>query len=167
MIEGRLFLLLSALVGPAILYLTIWFVSEKDYAFTIYGIIAFCIISPVCFFLLRYFWQLCWGKLILTDEYILWKCFFYKSVKIKYDDIRCLKITAFQEGNMYRSHDYYRSGFLYLLLSSTHLPQKRVDKIYSGKGIIKFPLFQRKLRTELYIRLPDPYNRYFSQYKTI
>ena len=168
--EGRLFLLLVGIASPIMCYVYFRyliedFVSDRNYMMLLFGTPMYLAFWPLSIYVLQYFWELIWGKLILTDEYVLWRCIFCKPVKIPYEDIKYVKITPFKEGNVRYNRDYYKTGFLYVLLASTPFPQKRIDKIRCKKGLIKFPLYNNKIGTELYLRLPDPYNRYFSQYK--
>ena len=163
--EGRIFTLLILLFALGVTYVSAWLLTE-GYTEMIFTFFVLHIIAYGCGYMtLRWAWQLAWGKIILTDSYIMWRCLFFKPVKIAYSDIRHIEKRAFKEGNVYKNRDYYKTGFLYFLVSSEPIPQKRIDKIYSGKKLIKFPLYNKKLGYALYSMLPEPYNRYFSDYR--
>jgi len=166
-IEGRLLLSSIVITGPLMTLLLLWRILEADFGMALLVFItnAFWYWSSI--FILRYFWQQCWGKLIVTDKYIIWRCLFCRPIKITYDELRYVKLVSFQEGNVYKNRDYYKTGFLYMLLSSEPLPQMRIDKIHSKNKLIKFPLYNKKLGNTLFTALPDPYNRFFSRYKKI
>ena len=166
-IEGRLLTSLFAAFGPSMTLLSIWLAIEVDMGVSILIFIisiCFCLLSA---FVLPHFWEQCWGKLIITDTYVMWRCLFCKPIKISYDELRYVKLTSFQEGNVYRNRDYYKTGYLYLLLSSEPLPKLRIDKIRSKNKLIKFPLYDKKLGNVLYTTLPNPYNRYFGYFKEV
>lgn len=86
-------------------------------------------------------WPLIFGELILTADYVKWHALFMRSVKIPYSELRYVEIRHFDEGNVVP--DLYRTGQMYLLLSSKSLPKKRIDKIRSGDGLIKYQFLMR------------------------
>lgn len=88
-------------------------------------------------------WPLCFGELTLTEGYVKWHALFMRSVKIPYSELRYVEIRHFDEGNVVP--DLYGTGQMYLLLSSKSLPQKRIDKIRSGDGLIKYQFLRRDL----------------------
>ena len=49
---------------------------------------------------------------------------------------------------------------MYLLLSSKSLPKKRIDKIRSGNGLIKYQFLMRDAQT-LSEFIPEPFDRMF------
>lgn len=86
-------------------------------------------------------WPLIFGELILTADYVKWHALFMRSVKIPYSELRYVEIRHFDEGNVVP--DLYGTGQMYLLLSSKSLPKKRIDKIRSGNGLIKYQFLMR------------------------
>ena len=52
--------------------------------------------------LLQYLWQPIWGKLILDDKKITWKCIFYPKVQIEYANIKLLAVRNFGSRNKVR-----------------------------------------------------------------
>lgn len=92
-----------------------------------------------CFyFLCKMFWQISWGILIITEEEIIWKCLFCKSIKLKINEIKFTKICEFSEGNALKDIKVYSCSYEYLLLSTEPLPNKRIDKIRSKGNLIRF-----------------------------
>ena len=136
-IGGRLFTLLMILCSIVLIIMDVKFAvnsSTYDLVFMFFVTIAFCFI---CYYINSYLWQLCWGKLIVEDDKVIWRCLFYKSVKIFYSEIKFFCVREFREGNV----AYYKNAgdqFKYVLILSKDLPKKRLDKIKSGKGLIKF-----------------------------
>ena len=89
----------------------------------------------------EYFWQVSWGKLIITSDRIVWKCLFCKKQVIFLKEIKLLKKVYFGEGNAISNNKVYKNSFCYILISKNkNLPNMRIDKIRSGKGLIKFPM---------------------------
>lgn len=103
-------------------------------------------------------WPLCFGELTLTEGYVKWHALFMCSVKIPYSELRYVEIRHFDEGNVVP--DLYGTGQMYLLLSSKSLPKKRIDKIRSGDGLIKYQFLMRDAQT-LSEFIPEPFDRMF------
>lgn len=103
-------------------------------------------------------WPLCFGELTLTEGYVKWHALFMRSVKIPYSELRYVEIRHFDEGNVVP--DLYGTGQMYLLLSSKSLPKKRIDKIRSGDGLIKYQFLMRDAQT-LSEFIPEPFDRMF------
>lgn len=163
LIEGRLLLLLLAL-GPLAMWYGVFVVfrngtQRMDMTIILFGLFV-AAITGCCAWLEWYFWYHCWGKLIITEDFVIWKCLFCQTVKIPISDIRYVDIRTFAEGNAVRNKDIYKTGFRYLLISSESFPKKRIDKIRSGDGLIKFRC-NDKICQALYEALPDPYCRRF------
>lgn len=138
LVVGGRFLTLSFLIFP--FFLT--FVAFK-FIINAYVIIDIIISFPLCFWLTYCFWQNCWGKLIMTEEVIIWRCLFQKSVYIHVSEIKILTVMAFKEKNVYSDMKLYKNSHKYILISSGKLPNKRIDKIHCGKGIIKMQYSDR------------------------
>jgi hypothetical protein len=81
---------------------------------------------------------------------------FLPIVKLKWGEVQYVALRTFKEGNVmygqYRAVDAYK----FILLSSSPLPQKRIDKIRSSrkKRLIKFSVTQ-KLCQVLVDHLPE------------
>ena len=160
-IEGGIFMLMCAF-GFLVCIFSPTFLLTGEVTFENIVVLIILLVGAVaCIYVIRYFWPLCFGTLIFTEDYVMWKCLFIRSIKIPYNELKYVKLVKFDEGNAFRNRDYYNTGFLHLLLSSSPLPQKRIDKIRCGKGLIKFPFSNKKLRREIYYLLPDPHNRQF------
>ena len=86
-------------------------------------------------------WPQCFGGVTLTEDYVKWHALFMRSVKVPYSELRYVEIRHFDEGNVVP--DLYGTGQMYLLLSSKSLPKKRIDKIRSGDGLIKYQFLMR------------------------
>lgn len=86
-------------------------------------------------------WPLIFGELTLTADYVKWHALFMRSVKIPYSELRYVEIRHFDEGNVVP--DLYGTGQMYLLLSLKSIPKKRIDKIRSGDGLIKYQFLMR------------------------
>ena len=101
------------------------------------GFLGFCF---AYYFLCKIFWQVSWGKLIITDDKIIWRCLFNKSIVLAIEDVKYAKPCSFTDGNYLKNTDIYQTGFEYVLLSSEPLPNKRIDRIQSKGKLIKFLL---------------------------
>lgn len=85
---------------------------------------------------------------------MIWKCLFHKPVEIFYSEIKEFSVQEFKEGNV----AYYENAgdsFRYVLISNKNLPEKRIDKIKSGKGLIKFQ-YTKALMQALRTRMVRP-----------
>ena len=160
--EGRLFLFLMLLIWPMILFgPVITLIKGTDHPFLC--VVALVIFIAVTFGLfavvLPFFWPRAFGKLIVTDKTITWRCLFMKSRRIELSDIRYSDIRAFTEGNVVKC-DFYHTGFLYILLSKKSIPKMRVDKYRCTDDLIIF-MFSRKLCECLAETLLEPTNLIF------
>ena len=89
-------------------------------------------------FILNYFWQQAWGKLILEEDKIVWRCLFRRKIEIKYTDIKRVVTRDFGSRNVVKV-DVYKTGFQWLLISTDYgLPSKPIDKIKCKEGLIKW-----------------------------
>jgi hypothetical protein len=107
------------------------------------------------YFLAKYFWQLCWGKLMVTHTCLKWKCIGYKTQTIRFEEIKRIYVRAFNrnQGNVVR--DAYQTGFRYVvILSKNGSPQSYGGRIKNGNGVISFP-YNEKLRKALLEVLPE------------
>ena len=140
-------------------------VQIKNFEFDIMSV--FCVVMSTIMFILgiwsaRWLWPNCWGKLIVEDDCVIWKCLFCKSRKLYFNDIKIARVCKFQNGNIVKNINIYNTNYGYVLLSSDHkIVNKRIDKINCSKETIKF-IFSDKLRNMLEKMLPNPYNQVFS-----
>ena len=153
-IEGRLFTLISLLIPLYFLYGSLRFLLIPDFNITNLFLTVFPISMLIAgIWVAGYFWQLCWGKLIIMSDRVIWKCLFYKKQVILLKEIKHLKKVYFDEGNAVANSKAYKNSFCYILISKNkNLPNLRIDKIRSGKGLIKFPMSDkvwRSLRTAI------------------
>ena len=141
-IEGRLFTLISLLIPPYFLYGSLRFLLIPDFNITNLFLTVFSISTLIAgIWVTEYFWQLCWGKLIITSDRIIWRCLFCKKQVILLKEIKHLKKVYFDEGNAVANRKAYKNSFGYILISKNkNLPNLRIDKIRSGNGLIKFPM---------------------------
>lgn len=86
-------------------------------------------------------WPQCFGEVTLTEDYVKWHALFMRSIKIPYSELRYVEIRRIDE--KHDVPDLYGNGHMYLLLSSKPLPQKPVEKIRSGDGLIKYQFLMR------------------------
>ena len=100
-------------------------------------LVATIVLTALVIWPLKFLWQQVWGKLIITDREVIWKCIFCKSVRIKYSEIRHMSIRNFGERN-YIKVDLYNTSFNFLLITTCGPIQKTIDKIKCGKGVIKW-----------------------------
>ena len=159
--EGRLFLFLGLLLLPAMAIPPMSIVKDSDNRVLDIILSFFLLGIAILFFavVLPFFWPRAFGKLIVTDKTITWRCLFMKSRRIEMSDIRYSDIKAFTEGNVVKC-DFYHTGFLYILLSKKSIPQMRVDKYRCTDDLIIF-MFSRKLCECLAETLPEPPNLIF------
>lgn len=109
--------------------------------FKVWYFVITCVMTLLFAYSIYWLWPLCFGKLTLTENYVKWHALFMRSVKVPYSELRYVEIRHFDEGNVVP--DLYGTGQMYLLLSSKSLPKKRIDKIRSGDGLIKYQFLMR------------------------
>ena len=109
--------------------------------FKVWYFVITCVMTLLFAYNIYWLWPLCFGVLTLTEGYVKWHALFMRSVKIPYSELRYVEIRHFDEGNVVP--DLYGTGQMYLLLSSKSLPKKRIDKIRSGDGLIKYQFLMR------------------------
>ena len=109
--------------------------------FKVWYFVITCVMTLLFAYSIYWLWPLCFGELTLTEGYVKWHALFMRSVKVPYSELRYVEIRHFDEGNVVP--DLYGTGQMYLLLSSKSLPKKRIDKIRSGDGLIKYQFLMR------------------------
>ena len=143
--EGRFFLLFVIAMVAFIIYMFGYFAFFQDitdYRFIILFLIFMLGMIAFAAWLMYHFWQLIWGKLILEEEMIIWRCIFCKTVKMKYTDIKYVGIRGMGKRNVVHV-DVYHTGFRYLLISSITPPAKPIDKIRCRTGVIKWAVSEK------------------------
>ena len=154
---GRFFtLFVSSIILLALVACThfAFFENDIDIVFLVFLLImvGFAILIA---WLFDYLWPLIWGKLIITEDEIIWKCVFCKSVRIKFSDIYYIGIRNFGDRN-YIQADIYRTGFQYLIISSNGVPMQPIDKVRCKKGVIKWMCSPNVCKI-LYSKVPEKY----------
>ena len=147
----HIFLLTEGRLGCVVFALfPIWFLLMEVKSLALGGfnfadllgiVVSSAVIAATFFYFIPHYWPLCFGKLTLTENYVKWHGLFIRSVKVPYSELRYVEIRHFDEGNVVP--DLYGTGQMYLLLSSKSLPKKRIDKIRSGDGLIKYQFLMR------------------------
>lgn len=159
--EGRLILFLVLLFLLVMVILPMSILKDLENPILVVIQVVFGLgLAFLCFAVVfPFLWPKCFGKLIVTDRAITWRCLFMKSRRIELSDIRYSDIKAFTEGNVVK-YDFYNTGFLYMLISKKSIPKIRVDKYHCTEDLIIFPLNQ-KLCEYLAETLPEPTNLIF------
>ena len=152
LVGGRFLTLLLSIFPLCCMIYTIWlFIAQQDVTFLMVAI-GIGIMEVGGIYVSVCFWTQSWGKLIVTDREIIWKCLFLKTVKLDISEIKDVSTVSFSEGNAVKL-DLYNTGFRYIILSDTNIPYIRVDKIKCKSGIIKVRHSDR-LRDVLKGKLP-------------
>ena len=137
--EGRLLCIIMIFVPLLMLCMGIkftFFSGEINYG-TIHMIVIALLFILLSGWVLEYLWQPIWGKLILDDEKITWKCLFCPKVQIEYANIKFIVVRTF--GNRNAVHvDIYKTGFQFILIATQSLPNVPIDKVRCKKGLIKW-----------------------------
>ena len=141
-IEGRLFTLICLSFSLDMMFENLYFLLIQKFDITNLFLTLFSIAMLIAgIWVTEYFWQLCWGKLIIMSDCVIWKCLFCKKQVILLKEIKHLKKAYFNEGNAVANRKVYKNSFGYILISKNkNLPNLRIDKIRSGSGLIKFPM---------------------------
>lgn len=135
LLVARLFCLMVAAMPIVLIYGMI--VEEfKVWYFVITGVMTLLFAYSI-----YWLWPQCFGEVTLTEDYVKWHALFMRSIKIPYSELRYVEIRRIDE--KHDVPDLYGNGHMYLLLSSKPLPQKPVEKIRSGDGLIKYQFLMR------------------------
>ena len=134
-----------------------WIFAEQHDTTFLPVMIGLAFMEILSIYVCKVFWPLCWGKLIVTNDKITWKCLFYKTQIINIDKIQDVIVSSFSDGN-YVKLDLYNSGFKYVIITEQTIPNIRVDKIKCKNGTIKF-LYSYKLQSVLRCKLPRNFRR--------
>lgn len=167
-VEGRLLLILLICGFAFATYMFAKFCVQygKDEPVLFLYLLLILAMDVCQFYVCKIFWWQCFEKLVVTKDYIEWRCLFLRSVKLKFSDIKHIDFRVYDEGNvMYNSTQAQAFNITYefLLLSPHELPRTRIHKIKSSRKeeIIKFRVTRRlcAVLSEMY---PEPCNRIFA-----
>lgn len=158
--EGR-FLMLAVLAFMVwFLYL---FVRDKVAGTTLlWWEIPFILLVEVSLYyaVLHQFWYRCFGRLVVTEDEIVWKCPFMRTVRLQKAEIRYVGIDYRWPGLAQKAVTPVDMAYF----STTPYPQECRNKNYllrNKQGFIKFPASE-KLCRHMSAWLPEPYERVFA-----
>ena len=156
LIEGRLLMLLFVSTTGFI-----WYLFFRDTPNFLDRAILFplCITALVCI-PLHEIWYRCFGRLVVTEDEIVWKCPFMRTVRLKKAEIRYTGIDYRWPGPAQKAVTPVDMAFF----STTPYPQKCRNKSYllrNKKGFIIFSAGE-KLCRHMSAWLPEPYERVFA-----
>ena len=159
-VEGRLCCLLFV-IGPLFIYYfgIVSVIENPGIPSVILCCAVFAMFISFQIVGLPFLWINSFQKLVLTDEFVEWRCLFYKTRRLNISEIRYANVVAFTEGNAVNI-DLYNTGFLSILLSSELLPTIRIDKIKCSDTLIKFSC-SHQICIALAELLPAPLNQIF------
>lgn len=158
--EGRFLMLAVLIVMVWFLYL---FVRDRMAGMTLaWWEIPFLLLVEVSLYyaLLRQFWYRCFGRLMVTEDEIVWKCPFMRTVRLKKAEIRYTGIDYRWPGPAQKAVTPVDMAYF----STTPYPQKCRNKSYllrNKKGFIIFSAGE-KLCRHMSAWLPEPYERVFA-----
>ena len=158
--EGRFFMLFCLLFLVWRIYVSIYSIIRDPSTLNIFCLIFDSFLLSLFYFgMCPFFWPRCFGKLIVTDEKITWKCLGMLTRSIAVEDINYAVFRVYNEDNVVRT-EVYQDSFLYILLSKEPIPEKTVNKYKCGKSFIIFSS-SPKLCKALGEVLPYPQNKKF------
>ena len=159
LVEGRLFMLLA--IGFLIWF---WYLFIIDVC---YGrlhvrwvdILLLFFVTTLGGFVLWHFWYRCFGRLIIDEDEIIWKCPFMKTRRLHKEEIRYTGFDYRLKGGSLR--DITTMDMAYF--SKRPYPKEAVNKSYRIRNSDDFIKFHasKKLCLHLSEWLPEPRNRIF------
>lgn len=158
--EGR-FLMLAVLA--VMVWLPYLFVQDRMAEMMLaWWEIPFLLLVEVSLYyaLLRQFWYRCFGCLMVTEDEIVWKCPFMRTVRLRKTEIRYTGIDYRWPGSARKAVTPVDMAYF----STNSYPQECRNKSYllrNKKGFIKFPAGE-KLCRYMSEWLPEPYERVFA-----
>lgn len=165
LIEGSIFFIILLALTTYTWYVTLFRFSEGGIPATILAI-AF---SACLVWFHVIFGHHIFSRLLITDKYIIYYGLFLPTVKLAFEDIKYIEIRTFNRGNvMYNKNSPNVDSYKFILLSSSVLPQKRIDKIRSSRkqALIKFAVSYKLCRALAeHIEQPSPINYQLLLYK--
>ena len=156
LIEGRLLMLLFVSTTGFI-----WYLFFRDTP----ALLDKAILFPICVTVLaciplHEFWYRWFGRLVVTEDEIVWKCPFMRTVRLKKAEIRYTGIDYRWPGPAQKAVTPVDMAYF----STTPYPQKCRNKSYllrNKKGFIIFSAGE-KLCRHMSAWLPEPYERVFA-----
>ena len=156
LIEGRLLMLLFVSTTGFI-----WYLFFRDTP----ALLDKAILFPICVTVLaciplHEFWYRCFGRLVVTEDEIVWKCPFMRTVRLKKAEIRYTGIDYRWPGPAQKAVTPVDMAYF----STPPYPQKCRNKSYllrNKKGFIIFSAGE-KLCRHMSAWLPKPYERVFA-----
>lgn len=156
LIEGRLLMLLFVSTTGFI-----WYLFFRDTP----ALLDKAILFPICVTVLaciplHEFWYRCFGRLVVTEDEIVWKCPSMRTVRLKKAEIRYTGIDYRWPGPAQKAVTPVDMAYF----STTPYPQKCRNKSYllrNKKGFIIFSAGE-KLCRHMSAWLPKPYERVFA-----
>ena len=156
LIEGRLLMLLFVSTTGFI-----WYLFFRDTP----ALLDKAILFPICVTVLariplHEFWYRCFGRLVVTEDEIVWKRPFMRTVRLKKAEIRYTGIDYRWPGPAQKAVTPVDMAYF----STTPYPQKCRNKSYllrNKKGFIIFSAGE-KLCCHMSAWLPEPYERVFA-----
>ena len=112
-------------------------------------------------FVLHNFWYRCFGKLVITEDAVTWRCLGYFPKTIRKEDLKEVGINDIHKTNVVP--DVHGTGFKSVYFSTKPYPPEydgKIDKLRNSREFIKFPV-SGKLCVCLVEWLPDPQCRRF------
>ena len=163
-IEGRLFMLL--LLGGILIIWRLWYfdTTENGFALSFSNIKSFfsaLLFSGLFGYVLHLFWYRCFGKLIITEDAVTWRCLGYFPKTIRKESLRAAGINDNRKTNVVP--DVHNTGFKSVYFSTKPYPAEydgKIDKLRNSRDFIKFPV-SGKLCVCLSEWLPEPQCRLF------
>ena len=156
LIEGRLLMLLFVSTTGFIWYL---FFGDTP------ALLDKAILFPICVTVLaciplHEFWYRCFGRLVVTEDEIVWKCPFMRTVRLKKAEIRYTGIDYRWPGPAQKAVTPVDMAYF----STTPYPQKCRNKSYLLRNKRGFIIFSagEKLCRHMSAWLPKPYERVFA-----
>ena len=139
----------------------IWYLFFRDTP----ALLDKAILFPICVTVLaciplHEFWYRCFGRLVVTEDEIVWKCPFMRTVRLKKAEIRYTGIDYRWPGPAQKAVTPVNMAYF----STTPYPQKCRNKSYllrNKKGFIIFSAGE-KLCRHMSAWLPEPYERVFA-----
>ena len=146
-IEGRLFSMLL-ISGPLfMLFISTKIMIANFSLVTLFYTLFSCALEISSVWLLRIFWQLFWGKLIITETKIIWKCLFCKKQVMEISQIKFVCKCRFTSGNVVANKQRYNNSYAYILITTQNsIPNMSIEKIRTKDGLIKFTMNDRLVK---------------------
>ncbi len=166
LLEGRLFCFIMLFCLALFGYAIVQCFREKE----ILSFIMFLFLEIVAVLIFyatfwRFFWPLIWGKLIIDDTGVKWKCLFKKSIFLSWNECKYVGFETFTEGNVIKV-DFYNTGFRYIYFSTTPYPKEfsgKINKLNCKEGFIKFFSVNEKICSAVLEHIDVPALKTFTE----